>query len=433
VSIFKRSDGKRVVELPLSAFITLVTALASSIWILFTLRKRQKPAVSRLDGAGIESALPSIVQITHGVMREGNHVEIFENSAWFDQAIEDIRAARHSVHFETFLWKPGKVADRFVDAFVEKCGEGVEVRLHLDGLGGRRISRESLERLREAGCQVAFYHPLKATRISDFDNRTHRKLLVVDGRIGHLGGHCIVDDWLGDARNESEFRDVSIRITGPIVGEIQACFIEHWVEETREVPTGPGVLPSLEPRGGISAHLTYVTPAGSHSDIELLHFLVIRAARKQILIQNPYFLPQKAEIDELARAAARGVDIRVMLPSSDVSDGPIVQHASHHYYGGMLKKGIRIFEYQKTLLHQKIMIVDHEWSLVGSANFDARSFELNDEVAMGIHDRDFAARLELIFERDLQHCKEATIETWRKRGVGHRMIDGVSYLFREHL
>jgi cardiolipin synthase A/B len=427
------TEGRRVVELPLWGFIVLVAVLAFSLLLLFSMRKRNTPRVTRMEGIGIEAALPSIVHATHGVLSEGNRIELFENGEWFDSVLDDIAAARESVHFETFLWKPGKLEDRFVEAFSSRARAGVAVRLHLDGMGGRRIEKKNLKKLREAGCNVAFYHPPRLSRISEINNRTHRKVVVIDGRIGHVGGHCIVDEWLGDARNGEEFRDVSARVTGPVVAKMQGCFVEHWVEETGEVPAGPELFPQLDETGESPAHLTYVTPSGSHSDIELLHYLVIRAAREQILIQNPYFLPQKQAVVELELAVQRGVDVRVMLPSSDASDNPIVQHASHHYFGDMLKKGIRIFEYQPTLLHQKTMVVDHEWSSIGSANFDARSFELNDEVTLGIRDRKIAAQLEEIFEKDLQHCTEATVEQWKKRGLRHRAIDGFSYLFNEQL
>src|SRR5213075_1605295 len=179
--------------------------------------------------------------------------------------------------------------------------------------------------------------------------------------------------------------------------------------------------------------VAYASPRGSLSSVQLLYYLAINSARRELLIQNPYFLPHEDAIESLKKAVARGVDVQVMLPSAKIIDSPLVQHASHHHYGDMLECGVRVFEHQKTLTHQKIMIVDGQWSCVGSTNFDDRSFELNDEITVGLIGRDTAATLRKAFQRDLDDCEEIEFEQWRKRPWRHRLLDAACFLARREL
>jgi cardiolipin synthase len=287
--------------------------------------------------------------------------------------------------------------------------------------------------MKRAGCHIAFYHPFRLSNIGKLNNRDHRKIIVIDGRIAYVGGHCLVDSWLGDAQDKEHFRDISIRIEGPAVLQIQGAFCENWIEETGDVPGGSQYFPELEEAGEAKVHAVYVSPSGMPSTVKLMHYMAIEAACEQITIQNPYFLPDPEAREALVAAVKRGVDVRVMMPSAEASDSPIVQHASHHHFGTLLKGGIQIYEYEKTLLHQKVMTVDHCWSSVGSTNFDDRSFEVNDEISIGIYDRDLARQLEEIFDRDLRHCRRCTLDEWKRRSLVHKFKDFSLYLVNEQL
>jgi cardiolipin synthase len=380
----------------------------------------------------MEKMLPSVLGATHASLVKGNKIEVLENGAFFEALKEALRGAKKAICFETFLWKPGRLSAELVEILCERARADVAVRILLDGSGGK-ISKEEKKKLIEADCKVAFFHPPRFSNMGILNNRDHRKIVVVDGSIGFVGGHCIVDDWLGNAEDKKHFRDVSVRAEGPIVGELQSAFLENWCEETGEVLLGERFFPELEKRGDIAAHVVYVSPAGSSSSIEMLHYVAIHVAGKSIHIQNPYFVPDPEMIRALTEAVKRGVEVSVMLPSAEASDSPMVQHASHHRFGEMLKGGVRIFEYKRTLLHMKVMTIDGCWTSVGSTNFDDRSFELNDEVTMGIVDETIARQFQEMFQRDLKHCSEYTLEQWKKRGPLHKLKDFAFFAMNEQL
>lgn len=414
----------------LSFLVLLVVALGFVIW---SLKHRRDPHFRIQTDAPLADLLPSVAGLTHGQLIEGNSVELVENGRFFDRLLADIRAAQRSVHVETFLWKDGVLGRRLADALAERGRAGVRVRVLVDARGSNDMGPKTRRQLEEAGCTFAAFHPGGLRAIGRFNNRDHRKLAVLDGCVAYVGGHCIVDTWLGDAQDKEHFRDISVRLRGPIVHAIQSTFSENWVMTTGELFLGDDVFPELPNEGAIPIHVARITPFGSASAVKILHHLVICCARKRILIQNPYFLPEPEAIGFLAQAVARGVDVRVMTPSTGASDMPMVQHAAHHNFGKLLAHGVRIFEYQKTLLHQKVMTVDGCWSAIGSSNFDDRSFEINDEITLGFHDSALAEKLEMIFERDAGDCVEVTSEAWSKRSLAHRLLDGTFNLVNEQL
>ena len=414
----------------LSLLVLLVLGLGLVIW---SLKHRRDPRFRMQTDTPLADLLPSITGLTHGQLIEGNSVEIVENGKFFDLLLEDIGTAQRSIHFETFLWKDGELGRRMSEALAERSRAGVCVRVLVDARGGKDMGSDVRRQLDDAGCTFAAFHPSGLRAIGRFNTRDHRKLAVLDGRVAYVGGHCVVDSWLGDAEDKEHFRDISVRLRGPIVHAVQSTFSENWVMTTGELFLGDDVFPELASEGGIPIHVARVTPLGSASAVKILHHLVICCARIRILIQNPYFLPDPQGIELLAQAVERGVDVRVMTPSTDASDMPVVQHAAHHNFGKLLAHGVRIFEYQKTLLHQKVMTVDGCWSAIGSSNFDDRSFEINDEITLGFHDPALAATLETIFERDAEHCAELTSESWSRRSLGHRFLDGSLYVVNEQL
>jgi cardiolipin synthase len=408
----------------------VVALLGLAIWSI----KRHKDPHLELDtDQPLEALIPSLSGISLGIPIAGNAVEIVENGAFFDALLADIAAARHSVHFETFLWKEGALGGRMAEAFAARARAGLQVRLVLDAQGCRKMGEAAQRLMKDAGCRLAMYHPRTLRNIGVFAERDHRKLAILDGRVAWVGGHCIVDQWLGDAQDRQHVRDLSVRLTGPVVHAVQSVFSENWVEVTGKLFAGDEVFPPPQKAGEVTAHVASVKPEGSAPAGKILHHAVICCARKRIRIQNPYFIPEPDAVGALTGAVRRGVDVRVMVPSAAASDMAIVQHAAHRNFQGLLDGGVRILEYDRTLLHQKVMSIDGAWCAVGSSNFDDRSFETNDEITVGFLDAALARRLEEIFEADARHCIELTAEGWRRRGLWHRLQDNALYLFNEVL
>lgn len=419
--------GASAIALVLAAVVALLGV------VVWSIKRHRDPHLHIHCDTPLDQLLPSLSGLTHGAVIEGNAVELLENGAFFDALIADIRAASCSVHFETFLWKEGVLERRLVDALTERSHAGVAVRVLVDANGGKKMGKAARQRLIAAGCKVAVFHPWRLRNIGVMAERDHRKLAVLDGRIAFVGGHCVVDAWLGNGEDAEHVRDIGARLRGPVVHAVQAAFSENWVEETGELFLGDHVFPALDEAGDVAVHVAHVKPEGSAPAVKILHHVVLACAAKRLWIQNPYFLPEPDAIEAMARAVARGVDVRVMVPSASASDMPLVQHAAHRNFERLLASGVRIFEYPKSLLHQKVMTVDGVWCAIGSSNFDDRSFETNDEITLGFRDAGLARTLEEIFERDSRECVELKLESWGRRGLVHRLKDNALYLANEVL
>jgi cardiolipin synthase len=413
-----------------AALLGLVFLLVAIIW---SLRRRRDLNLRVHSREGIAHLLPSLAGLTLSTPVPGNAVELLENGRYFDVLLERIRAAQRSVHFETFLWKDCSIGRTLAAALAERARQGCSVRVLLDAKGAEDIAPETVRQMREAGCKVEFFHDGALRNIGLVNDRDHRKLVVIDGREAFVGGHCVVDTWLGDAEDHQFNADLSVRVRGPIVNTLQGVFSENWVGETTEVFGGDDYFPQPEPAGDSCIHAAYLKPEGSAPAVKILHHIAICMARERIRIQNPYFLPQPAAIDALGEAVRRGVDVRVLMPSTSGSDNPMVQHAGHRNFEKLLRCGVRLFEYPHTLLHQKVMTIDGTWSALGSSNFDDRSFETNDELTLGILDRDFALQLDAVFDRYVARAEEIHLYAWHRRGAWHKMKDHAYYLFHELL
>jgi cardiolipin synthase A/B len=414
----------------LAALALIIVAL---VLILWSVKRRRQPRLDLESEAGIEELLRSIAGATMTTRTMGNRIEIVQDGAFFDALFRDLQDAKESINFETFLAKKGELTKRLSNLLCAKAREGVEVRMLLDGSGGRHYGRDELSRLREAGVRVAMFHPIRLSNLGLINNRDHRKISVIDGRIGYTGGHCLVDNWLGEGQDREHFRDVSVRVEGPAVAQLQSAFSENWAEETGEVVGGAQFFPELEPAGDVNAYAVWVSASGNPSSVKVLYYMAIHAAKRRITIQNPYFLPDPDAREALADAVKRGVEVQVMIPATDASDAPWVQHASHHRYGMLLEAGVKLYDYHRTLLHQKVLVVDETWVAVGSTNFDDRSFELNDEIALVIEDRDLAREFEEIFEEDMKHATAVDAAEWARRPWRHKAIDFAMFLFNEQL
>jgi cardiolipin synthase A/B len=408
----------------------LVILLALVIW---SIRRHKDPDLDIECDWPIDELMPTLAGLTLSTAVAGNQAEVHENGAYFDVLIGRILAAEKSVHFETFLWKEGALGRRLAEALIDRARAGVQVRVLLDAEGSRDAGAAVVQQMRAAGCCVVFFHARRLRNIGVFNDRDHRKLVVVDGREAFVGGHCIVDRWLGDAEDGKHYGDVSLHLHGPIVHSVQSAFSENWAGETGELFVGKDVFPTLEPAGDMLMHAVFAKPENSAPAVKILHHTAICLARTRIWIQNPYFIPEPDAITAFGEAVKRGVDVRVLMPSTSGSDNPMVQHAGHRNFEKLLKCGVRLFEYPHTLLHQKIMTVDGVWSAIGSSNFDDRSFETNDEITLSIKDEALARKLDASFEKYVPRAAEVQLERWRKRALTHKLKDNFFYLLNELL
>ncbi|MDP1953218.1 MAG: phospholipase D-like domain-containing protein [Polaromonas sp.] len=408
----------------------MVTLLGAVIW---SIKRHRSPKLKIECDASIATLMPSLAGLTLGSVTAGNSVELLENGAFFDVLIKRMGTAQQTVHFETFLWKEGVLGQRMADALSERARAGVKVRVLLDATGSKKIGKAEHKQMEDAGCKLKFFHERSIYNIGVMNERDHRKLCVIDGNEAFVGGHCVVDEWLGNAEDGKHFADLSVHLRGPIVHSVQAAFSENWGGQTGELFVGDDVFPELQVAGEVTIHAAYAKPEGSAPAVKILHHTAICLAQKRIWIQNPYFIPEPEAIDAFGEAVKRGVDVRVMMPSTSGSDNPMVQHAGHRNFEKLLKCGVRLFEYPHTLLHQKVMTIDGVWSAIGSSNFDDRSFDTNDEITLGIHDAAIARQLDAFFEKYVARCKEIELKAWQQRGLWHKAKDNWFYLFNEVL
>jgi cardiolipin synthase A/B len=289
------------------------------------------------------------------------------------------------------------------------------------------------DKMTDAGVKLVRYHPIRIIDIGQLNKRTHRKVAVFDGRMAFINGHGISRLWTGNGEDKEHWRDTGVKLWGPVVNAVQSVFAQHWIEETGEVLVGQKYFPHLEHEGDLRMHVLAGAPLGGVSDLELMFKMAIASAQEELIIQNPYFIPDPETVSLLKKAVKRGVKVKIMVPGK-VTDSPVVSHAGHHHFSDMLHSGVRLFCHEKTLIHQKIMIIDGFWSHVGSTNLDDRSFDINEEAGVGIIDESIAAQLKAAFEEDLKSCTELKAQTWdQEYHFWHRMQDRVCYLLSGQL
>ena len=356
-----------------------------------------------------------------------NRVEIFTNGAQFYPAMRDaIRAAEVSINLEAYIFQPGDAADMLLDAMIERAKAGVEIRVVLDSIGSSRLQNTAASRLGTHGCRVTFYQPMTWYRLHRLNNRTHRELLIVDGRVAFTGGAGVADWWYKPTRGPT-WRDTMARIEGPIVSALQGTFAENWLEGCGEILTGPRHWPVLEPAGEAHAMLVKSSPSDRATTSRVVFQMLIEGAVAGIDICTPYFLPDRAMRRALVRAARRGVQVRVIVPGRETDQG-LVRLASRRMYRELLAGGVRIFEYRPAMTHVKALMVDGVWAVIGTTNIDNRSFEHNDEVNVAFLESAVTARLRRDFEADLAASDEITIERWASRPLFEKVVGPVCWI-----
>lgn len=363
----------------------------------------------------------------------GNDIRILVNGVQiFPAMLEAIRAARHTITFETFIYWRGQIGREFAHALAERARAGVQVRVLIDFVGSSKMDPELLRLIETAGAQVVRYHPLSWYHLARFNNRTHRKLLIIDGRIGFTGGVGIADEWGGDAEDERHWRDTHFRVEGPVVTQMQATFMTNWIKARGEVEHTESFFPEQPHAGAYLAQMFHSSPQEGSENIRLMYHLSIAAAREQILLQQAYFVPDDLTTELLTAALRRGVRVEIITPGPAI-DHKVVRRASRGRWGPLLRAGARIHEYQPTNIHAKIMIVDSVWATVGSTNFDNRSFRLNDEANLNVYDREFCRELEAQFAADLARSREITLADWERRPRSEKIKERLAGLLRSQL
>jgi cardiolipin synthase A/B len=370
-----------------------------------------------------------VVQFTcQAAIHRGNRAEILTNGAQFYPAMRDaIRAAEASVNFEGYIFRPGEAATMLIDALVERARAGVEVRLVFDWVGSARMWGAATRQLREAGCTISFYQPITWYRLHRLNNRTHRELLIVDGRIAFTGGAGVADWWLKPEGRRPAWRDTMARIEGPIVAALQGVFAENWLECCGEILTSPRQWPALTSAGDTEAMLVKSSPSDRATSSRVVFQMLIEGAISEIDICTPYFLPDRSLRRVLVRAARRGVRVRVLVPGR-LTDQRFVRLASRRMYHELLSGGVRVYEYRPSMTHAKALMVDNTWAVIGTTNIDNRSFEHNDEVNVAFRQRAVTERLRRDFEADLAASDEITAETWAARSPLEKLLGPVCWI-----
>jgi cardiolipin synthase len=382
------------------------------------------------DPTFLPSALPG------PTMTSGNRLELLENGvSIFPAMLAAISSARKTVNFEAYIFWSGEVGARFRDALTERAAHGVAVRILIDAIGStsQHLKASDVDRLRRAGCRVEFFHSKLPWKLWVFNHRNHRRVLVVDGALGFTGGVGFADEWQGDADSPKHWRDTQVRVEGPAVRGLQRAFQENWSEATGEALVGDEFFPALAPAGSIPVAVVPSSPLAAMSGAGRVYAISLAAATKEIWVANSYFLPDEATVDLFVAAVKRGVDVRVIVPSDEQNDVPATKSAGRSAFGPLLLGGVKIHEYQPTMFHLKTMVVDGIFSTVGSANFDDRSFHLNEEINLFAYDAAFARLMKERYERDLLRCRPYTLEAWNRRSLKKRMTEWLVRPFRSEL
>ena len=388
------------------------------------------PRLYETDDAEFRRALGSLLGPR---LVEGNRVEVLVNGEQiFPAMLQAIRSAEKTITFETFIYWSGETGEHFVEALCERAQAGVEVHVLLDWVGSLEMDELLVHRLRSAGAAVVRFHKPHWSNWGKLNNRTHRKLLVVDGLLGFTGGVGIADPWQGDARHPGEWRDTHFKVRGPVVSQMQSVFLDNWMRATGQVLHGAAYLPEQQAVGVATAQMFSSSPSGGSESMHLMYLLALTAARERIALSASYFVPDSLTIKTLRAAAQRGVRIRILLPGAHI-DKAVVRRASRASWGPLLEAGVQIAEYQPTMFHMKALVVDDRFVSVGSTNFDNRSFLLNDEANLNVISKPLAARMLALFEDDWAHGKAMDFEAWQHRPWREKLVEQGARLLRSQL
>jgi cardiolipin synthase len=411
-------------------FITLVVIFC----LFFIRRKSLEYKLEHTFSVSSPEFFGSALALTNPVPQPGNKIELFQNGdQFFPAMLEAIHSAKKTVNFAAYIFKSDGTGRQFRDALCERARAGVEVRLLLDGIGsGWDLDNSDVRRMTDAGCKFAYYHPVQSWRMDRANRRSHRRMLIIDGKVGFTGSAAFSDKWSGHAQDKDHWRDLHARLEGPIVAELQAAFQGHWVKTFGEALTGAGQFPSLPAAGELKAQIVESHSFSAAAPIPMVQAVAFAAAQKRIWITNPYCTPSDDQVDLLVKAVQRKVDVRFLLPGP-YNDQPMTESAGRTAYGRLLEGGVKIFEYQPTMIHAKTMVVDGLFSMLGSSNLDPRSSEINEEIDVVVYDEGFARLMEETFEKDLAQSREYTLQQFKNRSLWERTTEWLMIPFRSQL
>ena len=416
----------------------ILTALATVVAfsILLNVRGGEKTLehrVERLYAVRDPQFRRSMGSLLGAPILAGNSLTDLQNGDdIFPPMLEAIRQARSTIAFETYIYWSGDIGERFSAALSERAKAGVKVHVLLDWVGSIKMEERFLAQMREAGVEVERYHKPHWYNLSRMNNRTHRKLLVVDGRVAFTGGVGIADQWRGKAQDADHWRDSHFRVEGPAAAEFQAVFMDNWIKATGRVLHGAGYFPEVPATGDVAAQMVSSSPTGGSETVHLMYLMAITAAEESIDLASSYFVPDDITAQALVAAARRGVKVRVITPGEHI-DTEVVRAASRARWGSLLEAGVEISEYEPTMYHMKMMIVDGHFVSVGSTNFDNRSFRLNDEANLNIYDDAFAKRCTQVFLKDLARSRRIEFAEWQHRPWSERLAERAASLMGAQL
>ncbi len=369
--------------------------------------------------------------LTGAPLRHGNRVKVLRNGdEMFPEMLDAIRSAQHTVDLSSYIYWPGQITGQFTDALTDRARAGVDVNVVLDAYGSAKLDRDHVQVLERAGVRVSFIRPPKWYTLHKLNNRMHRRLLITDGTLAFAGGVGIADVWAGNAQDPDHWRETHVRLEGPAVRDVMGGFLENWTAAT-QIVLGPAHLPELtELEGGIDVQVSRSSSSAGGTAASQLFYSMIAGARERLWVTTAYFTPGPAFVDVLRAAAERGVDVRILVNGRQV-DKEVVRRTGQLRYDTLMEAGVRIFEYHRTMLHAKVLIVDDGWANVGSSNFDHRSFGLDDELNVSFYDTGMVAQVEKHFLDDLDGAEEIDLQRWRERPLRRRLAERAGDLARQ--
>jgi cardiolipin synthase len=427
-------SGKRKKRWPLVLMSVLATIAGVLIAVNFSTGEAEiKERVTHSYAISDAQFQRSMSALLGPPLVEGNRIDTLLNgNQIFPAMLDAIDHAKKSITFETYIYWSGKVGKRFADALAARARQGIRVHVLLDWVGSNKIDSSFLDAMRDAGVEIEKYHPPRWYTLNKLNNRTHRKLLVVDGRVGFTGGVGIADEWEGNAQDSEHWRDTHFRLEGPAVAQMQAAFVDNWMKVTGTVLDGAEYFPAIPATGTELAQVFKSSREGGSESMHLMYLLSTVAATRSIDLAMAYFVPDDVARNALIDALRRGVKIRILLPGP-ITDTEVLRKASHEKWGELLQAGAEFYEFQPTMFHCKVLVVDGLWSSVGSTNFDNRSFRLNDEANLNVYSREFAEIQIAIFNEDLKRARRISYADWRNRPLWEKVTEHVEALIDSQL
>ena len=363
----------------------------------------------------------------------GNKIdELINGDQIFPAMLDAVKGAKSTINFETYIYWSGDIGQAFANALAERAKAGVKVNVLIDWVGSAKMEDDLLDVMRTSGVEIHKFHKPHWYTLAKLNNRTHRKLLIVDGAIGFTGGVGIAEKWTGMGQDADHWRDSHYRVEGPVVAQIQSTFLDNWLKVTGKVLHGEQHFPFLKPAGISDAQMFSSSPSNGSENMALMYQMALTAAQQSVDLSMAYFVPDTYNSKILVEAMQRGVKLRIITPGK-ITDTQTVRAASRQTWGPLLKAGAEIYEFQPSMYHCKVMIVDGLMVSVGSTNFDNRSFALNDEANLNVYDSNFAARQTQIFEEDLKKARRVTFNEWNSRPLRERALETVGVLLSSQL